>query len=372
MKKVKSFILFLIISAIIVSSAFSLNGCSKKPALSLENGKYKLDTEVYELIVSLHKTELYNTFRQMISSAGEDLSLYDLTSYNFWNSNYEFLSYIYPDDTRTLAQIVRDEAINTSKHYLVSEKLFDEYGLEMTKDDYSSIDSSIETFEKSLKANGTNMKDYLAGYNISVSTYKKFVTYQYKTSKLLTKLLSPGGEYEVTDKMVKDSFEKTVETLRYSNVNHVFLYSVTFDQNGNQKELSEEDYLIVKKQAENIYNAIISATATFEDFLEYSNDKYSPNGYLVNVDTEMSEEFVNAAIDMDIGEVRLVETEGVGFHIIKKFELSEENKTEIEDVIKEEFEKSAEEKILNTYFDDVVVYEEVISEIDPVYAQLMI
>ena len=62
MKKVKSFILFLIISAIIVSSAFSLNGCSKKPALSLENGKYNPSILLAFKIASHYKKSIEEIF----------------------------------------------------------------------------------------------------------------------------------------------------------------------------------------------------------------------------------------------------------------------------------------------------------------------
>ncbi len=358
--------LSLILSTIIlITSLVCFTACKDEYVMSLDYGKYKLDTEVFEWLVSFCKTEEYKVFAQNLQAAGEDLALYDLTSYEFWSNSYG-------DSEFTLAQIVRDEAIVIGKSYLVAEKLFDEYGFAMTDADNEAIDSAIMQVSESLESGGTTLKEYLKQYDITEATYKKVLTYQYKTQKLLTSLLAPGGKYEVTDKMVNNAYDDTVDAFGYSNVNHIFLYSVSFDTNGSIKELEEEDYQKIKARAQEIYDTIISGAAEFEDFLEYSNDDYSPDGYLVNINTEMTESFVEAAIDMEIGDIRLIESEGIGFHIIKKYDITPAQKTQIEDTIKAEFEAEAEDRILDTYINDVVVDKEKIESIDPVYAKLLV
>lgn len=365
MRTFKKLYSLITLSALILVSTLCFTACKKEYAMSLDDGKYKLDAEVYEWLVSFCKTEEYNVFVQNLQAAGEDPTLYDLTSYEFWSNSYG-------DNDFTLAQMVTDEAVVIGKSYLVAEKLFDEYGLTMTDDDNEAIESSITQVDASLQEDGKSLKEYLSDYDITMATYKKILTYQYKTQKLLTKLLAPGGKYEVTDEMVRDSYHDAVETLGYSNVNHVFLYSVTFEPDGSVKKLSEEDYLKIKARAQEIYDTILSGEAEFEDFLEYSDDKYSPDGYLVNVDTQMTESFVDAAVNMKIGEIKLIESEGIGFHIIKKYDITPEQKTEIEDTIRSEFEGEAEDRILDKYFDDVSVDEDMINSVDPVYAKLLL
>ncbi len=365
MKSFKRIFSFIILLSVLITSLLCFTACKEEYVMSLDDGKYKLDMDVYEWLVSFCKTEEYNVFVQNLTAAGEDLALYDLTSYEFWSNSYG-------DSEFTLAEIVRDEAVVVGKSYLVAEKLFDEYGLTMTEDDIDAIEGSIEQVDESLQSGGTTLKEYLARYDITESTYKKVLTYQYKTQKLLSKLLAPGGRYEVTDKMVRDAYHDTVDAFGYSNVNHVFLYSVTFESDGSVKELPEEDYLKIKARAEEIYDAILSGEAEFEDFLEYSDDKYSPDGYLVNIDTQMTETFVEAAIKMEVGDIKLIESEGIGFHIIKKYDITPAQKTEIEDTIKSELEAVAEDKILDIYFDDVSVDDEKINAVDPVYAKLLV
>lgn len=364
MRSLKKIISVTLLIAVLISALFTLSACKKSYAMTLDGGKYKLDADVYEWLVSFCKTEEYNVFVQNLTAAGEDLALYDLTSYEFWSNSYG-------ESEFTLAEIVRDEALVIGKSYLVAEKLFDEYGLEMTSEDRDVIKNSINEVDKSLQSGGTTLKEYLAKYDISEATYRKVLTYQYKIQKLLSKLLAPGGKYEVTDKMVRDAYFDTVEKLGYSNVNHIFLYSVSFNQDGSIKELEKEDYLKIKAKAHEIYDAILAGDAKFEDFLEYSDDKYSPDGYLVNIETDMTQIFVDTSIAMEVGEVKLIESEGIGFHIIKKYDITPAQKTEIEDTIKSEFEAIAEDKILNIYFDDVTVDEEIIAEVDPVYARLL-
>ncbi len=365
MKSLKRIFLFIALFAVLTMSLLSFTACKQDYAMSLDDGKYKLDMEVYKWLVSFCKTEEYNVFVQNLTAAGEDLALYDLTSYEFWSNSYG-------ESEFTLAEIVRDEAVVIGKSYLVAEKLFDEYGLKMTDEDNDAIMSSIEQVSKSLEAGGITLKEYLGKYDISEVTYKKVLTYQYKTQKLLAKLLSPGGRYEVTDEMVRNAYFDTVEAFGYSNVNHIFLYSVAFNQDGSVKQLSQEDYGKIKARAEEIYDAILAGDAQFEDFLEYSDDKYSPDGYLVNINTEMTETFVETSIKMEVGDVKLIESEGIGFHIIKKYDLTPAQKTEIEDTIKTELEAEAEDRILDIYFDDVTVDEGKIESVDPVYAKLLI
>ena len=355
----------LIILLFVLLSSLSFTACRKDVVMSLDGGKYTLDADVYEWLVSYCKTEEYNVFVEGLSAAGEDLALYDLTSYEFWSNSYG-------ESEFTLAEIVKDEAVVIGKSYLVADKLFDEYGLTMTDEDNIALASSIEQVDQSLQSGGTNLKDYLASYGITLSTYKKVLTYQYKTQKLLSKLLAPGGKYEVTDKMVRDAYHDTVEAFGYSNVNHIFLYSVSFDADGKVKKLSEEDYLKIKARAQEVYDAILAGEAEFEDFLEYSDDKYSPDGYLVSIDTQMTEIFVETSIKMQVGEIKLIESEDIGFHIIKKYDLTPAQKTEIEDTIRTEFEAKAEDKILSIYFDDITVDEAKVADVDPVYARLLI
>ncbi len=341
-----------------------LCGCGEKCVMQLD-GKYKLEADVFSLILSYCKTQTYSTYLTYLQAAGEDVANYDLTKYEFWEESIG-------DDPRTLAQIVMEEAVVVGKSYLSAEKQFDEYGLKFGKEDEQLIDDAVDEMDKSLAESGSSIKEYLKKYDITLKTYKKYLTYQYKINKLKTRLLSPGGEYEITDEIVADAFEPTVEAYGYSNVNHIFLYSVSFDQSGNPVALSDEDYNKVKAKAQQVYDAVISGEAEFEEFLEMSQDEYSPDGYLISIDSQMTEDFVEACVKMKIGEVRLVESEGIGFHIIKKYELTDEQKTEIEDTIRENLESEAEERIIDKYEDSIKVDEEILAEFDAVHAKLFI
>lgn len=355
-------IICLVIAVSVIASCFT--SCKNKAAMTLDG--YELDYDVYKWIVSYCKTEEYNTYLSYLNQAGEDISLYDLTSYNFWQGKYG-------GEERTLAEIVKEEAIVVAKSYISADKLFDENGLKITDEDEENIKNAIETIDKGMQQqSGTTLKDYLKKYDVSIETYRKILTYQYKTNKLLNKLMSPGGRYEVTDKMVTDAYDSTVEAYGYSNVNHILIYTVEFDKDGKSTPVSDEKHAEIKDYVQKIYDSIESGEAAFEDYLEISQDKYSPDGYLVNINTSMTEDFVENSIKMKIGEVRMIESEGIGFHIIKKYDITDAQKTEIEDFIKENLETEAQERILNINYDKIEINDELISECDPVYAQLLL
>ena len=351
-------------ASVLLVGCFSMSSCSEKPVMTLEGG-YSLESDVFEYIVSYCKTQEYTSLLNMLELAGEDTSYYDLTVYDFWDSEYG-------DDGKTLAEGVMEAAVVMGKSYLSAAKQFDKQGLTMETADHENIKTAMKELEENLKASGNvTLKEYLKEYGISLNTYKKVLTYQYKINKLLARLMAPGSKYEVSDDDVKLAYPSTVEVFGYSNVNHVFLYSVTFNSAGNPVDLSEEDYQKIKTKAEEIYDAVVTGQAEFEEFLSMSDDDYSPDGYLVDINTGMTEAFVSAAIDMEVGEVRLVESEGIGFHIIKKYELTDAQKTDIEDNIRENLEDEAEERILNVFFDNVEVDEEVLSGFDAVHAPIL-
>lgn len=336
--------------------------CGKSDVIMKLDGGYEITSDVFEWIVSYCKTEEYATFMQYLESAGEDTGKYDLANYDFWRTEY--------GDGVTLADIVREKAVIVAKSYLSASKQFDDIGLKMTDADDDAIEEAIENVKKNLEQKGTDLKSYLKECGTTYKTYRSVLVYQYKINKLLSRLMSPGGLYEVTDKMVTDSYDETVKELGYSNVNHIFLYTLKFAEDGSSSKMSEYDYNNVKNTAEQIYDSLVNGDAQFEEYASISNDKYSPEGYLVSKETDMAEEFVNAAVDMKIGEIRLVES-SYGFHVMKKSPITDEQHTEIEDYIRTNLEAEAEERIVDVYYDDIEADEEKIKSYDPVYAPIL-
>ncbi|MPN26661.1 Foldase protein PrsA [bioreactor metagenome] len=84
----------------------------------------------------------------------------------------------------------------------------------------------------------------------------------------------------------------------------------------------------VKKQeqtdkAKEIYDKI-TAGEDFESFMDQNEDpgmSSYPNGYIFGPDASYVQAFKDAAFDMNIGEVRLVESD-YGWHIMKKYEIT--------------------------------------------------
>jgi hypothetical protein len=101
------------------------------------------------------------------------------------------------------------------------------------------------------------------------------------------------------------------------------------DVEGQVIDLTEEQLAQRREQAQDIFDRISESgndVELFEQLLESDSDDIAakvqlPMGFTVSSDmTFLPENMLTAAFDMQIGDVRLVETE-MGFHIMKRYEL---------------------------------------------------
>lgn len=280
----------------------------------------------------------------------------DNVVYNQQSMLYQYTGNIYDesdilsmpvDENRTIADYIKECAIEFSQQMLIIESLCKDADITITDESdlneisqnladleyaYGGEDlfdialvrlgftkSGIERFQRFSKLYDL-IYDYRYGENgitrIPSSTVNRYFVDNYLRYEggIYSYVDSDGGKFvtfEYSDEEVKNYFYSD-----YAKVCHV-LYS-TVDSSGNK--LDSAVIAEKKAKADAAFEAVTSGEKTMDDIKAETED----NGFEYTFTKgEMVEEFETASFGMSVGEIRLVETE-FGYHIIQKLELTDE------------------------------------------------
>ena len=265
--------------------------------------------------------------------------------YQYWLSRYKALflySYANGSDSpafwstevsdgitaETLFTNITDENI---KKNLVCMYLFDKYGLSLPEATISSVKSAVDQLVADLGGK-KEFNEYAADFGVDAKTLEEIYQIEEKIEVLRTYLYGTNGTEKVT-KEEKDTYYNE----NYARIRHIFFSTssqyvfdeegnYTFDEKGNKITTTPTAEEINKKKVVSaaLLERIVMESANFEDLLaEYTEDDASKkyeNGYYLTASIDYIDEVVEAAFDMKIGEVRMVNSD-YGIHIVKRYEL---------------------------------------------------
>lgn len=336
MKTLKRILALLIIAIMLIS----LCSCGKSDvkskdgsAIVMSYGDFTLSEKDYMYILSMFKSMMVEEYN------------YQFSSYGIQYTEAEILSMKLTEDM-TMAEYIKEISTEYAQQMLIYEKLCADAGLSITSqtdlDEISSAISDMEfayggedLFEIELARLGISRTsverflrsnymynlifDYRYGENgvakVSEETvYQKFTeNYLRYEGALYAYIDYDTGEpftFEYTDDEIKAYFDEN-----YVKVRHI-LY-MTMDSSG--KKLSDEKIAEKKAMAESALTSITSGEKTMDDLKAQTED----SGYEYTFTYgKMVKAFEEASFEMQVGDVRLVETE-YGYHIVEKLEKTE-------------------------------------------------
>lgn len=314
MKKIKGALLraaALTAAAVIsVLSLFSCAGGGGVPAV--EYNGVTVDEEMYAYLMTHYKTAF-------------------LASYEGASDTAAFWDHVRPDG-KTNEQYLNEVALENVKKYVASTWMFNymdrKFTREMKEDIEAGIDSIIEdafdgdeaAFEEHLSKIGTSRR---ALYEVYAMDVRSEYLYEY--------LYGVSGTISVPD---SDRLAYTKET--YSHIKHIYVndaFGYQLDENGNyiydedgyavKAELTDEQKAAAAYKLQKIDEGIENGV-DFDDLrVEYSDETGYPDGYYLTRTTNYIEEIIDAAFEMEIGEVRRFDTDN-GKHYIKRVEIEGE------------------------------------------------
>ncbi len=183
---------------------------------------------------------------------------------------------------------------------------------QITDEDKSTVDSYIDNLISSIgteEATDNKMQEY---YGISLSDYRKIYSDQLLAQKYSDKI---KGEMKISEKEIKEYFQKNRETLKKVTVSHILINTAGADG----KPLSDSVIKAAKKKADNIYKQLKEGADFVKMAKKYNEDPGSKdtNGQYTFGKNEMAAEFDAWSFDpkRKAGDLGLVKT-SYGYHIM--------------------------------------------------------
>ena len=295
----------LFIIAIAAVLLFTTTACGKKQVTIMEYEGVKISSGMFSYGLSLNKTQvLYN----ITYGTTENPALW---AYDAGNG-------------KTIGQAVMDNYIDNTKLFLIASAELKRLGIKSSDANESSIE---EMYQGQLKVQGSAAKlnIYLANYGVDAEGMKEYYRMSMKFYELLDYYYGENGVEKFTEQQYYDNVKSN-----HSLVQHIlYRFEEPKDESGEEssEDKVEKAKAEQKAQIEAKVKQIQDGEKTYEDFKSENAD----GGFEYLVAFENSgyvEEFEKAAKEMEIGEIRIVETQ-VGFHMMRKIEFNFEKYTEI-------------------------------------------
>ena len=210
----------------------------------------------------------------------------------------------------TVEELVRQEALNTAKMYMVVENWAEEYGIALTEDEIAIIDQDLDTYAQQL--GGQEMYDaYLWDQGLTADLNRRLSHTYYLYSKFHDAAMEPGSPLYIEDEVLYQYDGVTPDSVL---VDHILLTK------GDDAAANAEAYAAMEQILEMLDQSGDSAASVFSYIADQvSQDpgrSYYPYGYLVTEDAEFLPEFKEAALRLEEGQYSgIVETDA-GYHIL--------------------------------------------------------
>ena len=284
------------------------------PAMSLEfNGRTtEFSTNVYSYYLSYMKTRmLISMFAQFGVGAHEMHALY--------------LSMPPMDDE--FSEVVQMQAEAAMKEMLAIVAFAREHDLTLTARQLSDIDEYISNVIHGVFGRSrTAFNDTLRRFGINEDIFRQIRRYELLTGVVHRHLFDPvtGTWAPILPDLVAEIYEST-----FARFNHIAILTHSFGEGGDGEiaivPLPEEELAERREHVRAMYNRIIESgndAALFERLIESYSEDIMPHGLTISAAGMIRphENIMEALFDMEIGDVRMVETEG-SIHIMKRYPL---------------------------------------------------
>lgn len=304
MKTINKLLSLLLVTATMVTL---LVGCSNNGSEKvMEYNGYAVTEGMYRYWMKAWKDEYVNNYSDIADTVA------------FWTAENSAGG--------TNEEYVTSEINNRIRYYLIAQSLFDEYKLELTDEEKEEIQNDLNEqieYYGSRSAYNEHLKET---YGMDITMLERVYTFEARYLKLYDYLYSPSGKNSATADELDEYYQNN-----YHRVKYVVFYKevrLAHDEDGNVKyeDLTEEEKAAVAETANNVFEAVKGGESIDEYIKEYMGDFYDfdsyPNGIYISPDeyTLHTAEVTEAAVEMEVGEVRLVERED-SYHVVQKFEL---------------------------------------------------
>lgn len=223
----------------------------------------------------------------------------------------------------TYSELLMSEVITTVQDFLVCEYLHDEvYGLSLTKEQKRSAEKQIDKYVDYCGSE-EKLNDALSEYSADKETLERYAELSLKHNNLYKHFYGDDGIYRISEEDAKQYFADN-----YAVVTHIYFSTSPVEKaDGSKVSMSAEEVAAKRETAQLVYNSLTAGEDFYALKAQYTEDlaeeQYYPNGFLVTNDSSFPTDFTLAALEMNEGEYRLVESSS-GIHVMYKLPMNAE------------------------------------------------
>ena len=224
-----------------------------------------------------------------------------------------------------LRENIREELIRMA----VYTKKAEEMGLSLTSEEEQTIRQNKASLIDSIGGR-TIFKQMLNEMNTNEDAYDTYLKTQALANKVYT---SVSDQIQVDDTTLREIFDQD-----YIGAQHILIK--TIDDSG--EALPQEEITAARTKAEELLNRAKAGEDFTDLVMEYSEDKQEgsdPEEYYIFKAGEMVEEFETAAFALEENEISEIVTTTYGYHIIKRINITDDDKyfEETKETIKSDY-----------------------------------
>jgi len=301
LKNIRRAVCLIVVCAVLCAAFISFISCGNQGAvaMTLTYGKNTttISSNIYSYYLSHTKTMALAEFYSMYGgfSPQEIVNMGDFPDY--WAMQ--------ASETDTVGDRVKIQAEMILRQFLAIAAYCKEHKLDISKETKSKIDTSVKELIDSAKYKRSKnaLNSVLIRFDIDDKILKEIRRLEELTGVFAKHALPEGSGRQLSEEMINFAYDDMC-----SRVKHILIRYTP-------GEIDDE----TQAKVDDLYDRIMNGE-DFDSLLSESADGMPFEGYTVRSDTNFVPEFLNAALEMAVGEVRKVESD-YGMHIIKRFEL---------------------------------------------------
>lgn len=291
----------LLLSVLVLATLLPLVSCGGSSVTIIEYNGEKMSSGVFSYMLSENKSYLLAVYE----------AYYGITdSAEFWNTAIS-------EGGPTIGDSFKAQVVETAKNMVVTRVLAKEYGITITDEDKAAVQKTVD---ECIAAYGSKAKwgMYLSKFGIDIDGFVQYMEDQYLMNRVAEYISSENGPYSIDESQLFENYKK-----EYSYVQHI-LFNRQFkhkNEEGTSVVMTDEEKAARKAELTELAEKMANGEAKWEDYVSQNED--GGTTYTVTDDNTYAQNFQDAALDMEVGEYRLVETE-FGYHLMNRLELTEE------------------------------------------------
>lgn len=269
---------------LVLCMALSLVGCGDTTWICEVDG----DTVAAGLYIYYQNEGYGDAVYNLAQSDSDSYIIYYLYYYNFGYVEPQLFS-VTLSSGETVEQHINDYALDMCKQVIITDKLFNELGLEFTADEQALIDTQV-------RSAWANAKDSWEAIGVGEASFKAALVTSYKEDKVFDAYYEVGGRNGTTEEEILDYFAGNYARIKYMTFTFADSIDDAIDEARKNEQLDLANGYLEAAQSGTPMDELIEQYNAYLDSLKTEEETDEEADDTVDVDTDEDNEYKNETI----------------------------------------------------------------------------